>query len=150
MGRRKRGTRLTVVQVLVVFLIIGLWLVIGSGYWKLDWLRTELPILTSVDQAWKNGQSKVWVEVEGVVERILRDDLDGSRHQRFIIRIPSGLTILIAHNIDLASRVAVAKGDQIRVRGLYEWNKKGGLIHWTHRDPKGKIEGGWISPLVTR
>jgi len=150
MGRRIRGARLTAVQVLVVFLIIGLWLVIRSGYWELDWLRLESPALTSVDQAWRNGQSKVWVEVEGEVERILQDDLDGSRHQRFIIRIPSGLTILIAHNIDLASRVAVEKGDKIRVRGLYEWNKKGGLIHWTHQDPEGNIEGGWVFLQATK
>lgn len=147
MARRNRGRQLTAVRVLVVLLIIGLWLVIRSGYLGLDWKRGDSSALTSVDQAWRNRQSKVWVEVEGEVDRLLRDDLDGSRHQRFIVRIPSGMTILIAHNIDLESRVAVAKGDQIRVRGLYEWNEKGGLIHWTHRDPKGRIEGGWI---VTR
>ena len=45
-------------------------------------------------------------EGSGIVERVLRDDNDGSRHQRFILRIESGHTLLVSHNIDLASRLA--------------------------------------------
>jgi hypothetical protein len=74
----------------------------------------------------------------------LRDDLEGQRHQRFILRLPDGMTVLISHNIDLAPRVPAEKGDAVEVFGRYEWNKRGGVIHWTHRDPKGRREGGWI------
>jgi len=78
------------------------------------------------------------------VTRLLTDDRDGSRHQRFVLRLPGGQTLLIAHNIDMAERVPVGLGDRLRFRGMYEWNELGGLVHWTHDDPHGLEEGGWI------
>lgn len=84
------------------------------------------------------------VEVSGTVEAVLPDDHDGSRHQRFIVRLSSGQTLLVAHNIDLAERVPLNEGDRLRVRGEYEWNDRGGVLHWTHHDPEGRRAGGWI------
>lgn len=89
-------------------------------------------------------QSGRVVEVRGVVDRLLPDDNDGSRHQRFIIRLASDQTLLIAHNIDLADPVPVAEADAVRIRGEYEWNPQGGLLHWTHHDPGGRRPGGWV------
>ena len=95
-----------------------------------------------VDSNWRSGQQ---VQGQGEVIRILSDDNDGSRHQRFIIRLGSGQTLLIAHNIDLAPRVAsIRVGDTVTFNGEYEWNDRGGVIHWTHRDPQGRHPGGWI------
>jgi hypothetical protein len=99
----------------------------------------------AVGRAFDAGTSNVQVEGEGVVTRVLADDLDGSRHQRFIVRLASGQTVLIAHNIDLAPRVAgLEEGDSVRFYGQYEWNEKGGTVHWTHRDPEGKHTSGWL------
>ncbi|MDH3225362.1 MAG: DUF3465 domain-containing protein [Gemmatimonadota bacterium] len=84
------------------------------------------------------------VLVEGVIDGVLSDDNDGSRHQRFIMRLDSGHTLLVAHNIDVAPRVPLGTGDLVRVRGEYEWNDRGGVLHWTHRDPGGQRPGGWI------
>lgn len=89
----------------------------------------------------KSGQ---WLLVKGTVRRILSDDNVGSRHQRFIIEVADHRTLLIAHNIDLAHRVPVESGDVVTVRGRYEVNDRGGVIHWTHRDPDGFGPGGWI------
>ena len=81
----------------------------------------------------------------GIVIRILPDDNDGSRHQRFIIRLDSGRTLLIAHNIDLAPRISsLQEGDTVAFNGVFKVNAKGGLIHWTHRDPQGQHEAGWL------
>lgn len=81
----------------------------------------------------------------GVVSRILPDDNNGSRHQRFILRLQSGQTLLVAHNIDLAPRIDDLKeGDTVEYSGEYQWNPKGGVVHWTHRDPSGRHVAGWL------
>ena len=59
--------------------------------------------------AFENRRSDVQVQGSGHVTRVLPDDNDGSRHQRFIVRLASGQTLLVAHNIDLANRVAAVK-----------------------------------------
>lgn len=91
------------------------------------------------------GQSNVQVYGTGIVISILSDDLDGSRHQRFIIELKSKQTLLIAHNIDLSPRIfALSLNDRIEFFGEYEWNNEGGAIHWTHHDPQEIHVSGWI------
>ncbi|MGB1457564.1 DUF3465 domain-containing protein [Spongiibacter marinus] len=95
--------------------------------------------------AYENRQSNLQLSGQGVVEKLLSDDLDGSRHQRFILRLASGQTLLVAHNIDLAPRINDLKvGDMVAFYGEYEWNQRGGVIHWTHHDPRGKHPHGWL------
>jgi Protein of unknown function (DUF3465) len=99
----------------------------------------------AVAGAYANQLSGVAVDGTGTVAKLLGDDSLGDRHQRFILRLPSGQTVLVAHNIDVAPRVdALAVGDTVAFRGEYEWNDKGGVIHWTHRDPQGQHAGGWL------
>jgi hypothetical protein len=95
--------------------------------------------------AYKHHRSNVQVEASGRVDRVLRDDTEGARHQRFIVRLDSGRTVLISHNIDLAPRVdSLSEGDAISFAGEYEWNDRGGVIHWTHHDPAGRHVAGWL------
>ncbi|MFC3195130.1 DUF3465 domain-containing protein [Marinicella sediminis] len=98
---------------------------------------------TSINSLFVEQAVKTWVEFEARVKRLLSDDDEGSRHQRFIVNT-DGITVLIAHNIDLAPRVPVRPGDLIKVRGRYEWNAQGGVVHWTHHDPQNNMPGGWI------
>ena len=99
----------------------------------------------SIETVFKRRASNVQVQGDGIVIRLLEDDNDGSRHQRFIVELPSERTILIAHNIDLAPRIdALRVGDAVRFFGEYEWNPQGGVVHWTHHDPAGRHAGGWI------
>ena len=100
---------------------------------------------TRIVELYESRASKQVVEASGTVVHILPDDNDGSRHQRFLVDLAGGHTLLISHNIDLAPRVpGLRKGDVIEFRGQYEWNDKGGVIHWTHHDPGGRRPGGWL------
>ncbi|WP_409419993.1 DUF3465 domain-containing protein [Pseudaeromonas sp. ZJS20] len=95
--------------------------------------------------AYQNQQSDLQVQGAGQVSRILPDDNKGSRHQKFLLRLATGQTILIAHNIDLAQRIGgLQEGDTVEFFGEYEWNDKGGVVHWTHHDPGGRHTDGWL------
>lgn len=99
----------------------------------------------TLSAAYENRQSDIQIQGQGTVSRILADDNEGSRHQRFILDMASGQTLLIAHNIDLAPRIAsITVGDRVEFYGEYEWNPKGGVVHWTHHDPQGRHVSGWL------
>ena len=98
----------------------------------------------AIAEAFRQQRSGLMVEAEGTVERLLADDLEGSPHQRLIVRLAGGQTVLVSHNIELAPRVPAAVGDRLAFRGQYEWNDRGGVVHWTHHDPRGRRDGGWL------
>jgi hypothetical protein len=101
--------------------------------------------LAILEEAFENQRSGFFVEAGGIVEKIVPDDMQGNKHQRFIVSLENGQSLLIVHNSDIAPRILqIKKGDYLIFRGKYEWNDKGGIIHWTHHDPEGKILGGWI------
>jgi hypothetical protein len=146
--------------VLALVLLAGLYAYLGPDLWT--GISPERPVPerpaptapgapeaagrddVAIADAFESRRSDVWVESAGVVERLLADDRKGSRHQRFIVRLEHGQTLLLSHNIDLAPRVPLDTGDRVRFRGEYEWNERGGVVHWTHRDPAGRHRGGWI------
>ena len=96
-------------------------------------------------QAYQQQRSNIQVQAHGTIKAILPDDNHGSRHQKMILQLENGLTVLIAHNIDLAPKIeGLKKGDKVEVYGEYEYSPKGGVIHWTHHDPQGKHIDGWL------
>ncbi len=137
--------------------IAALAVVAALGYFGLlkeqtPWSNDTVPRDSTVDvaqdglaAAFENRRSDIQVKGEGRVTRLLPDDNEGSRHQKFILRLASGQSVLIAHNIDLAPRIPdLRKGDTVAFFGEYEWNARGGVIHWTHHDPAGRHVGGWL------
>jgi len=100
---------------------------------------------SSIAELYRDRRGNVQVSGEGIVTRVLSDDNDGSRHQRFILEIEPRQTVLVAHNIDLAPRIGgLREGDRVGFFGEYEWNDQGGVIHWTHADPAGRHVAGWL------
>jgi len=130
----------------VAALAAGLWNEFGAQLTTAD---VSPPSAASSDAAleaaFRDRRSDLQIQGEGRVIAVLPDDNKGSRHQRFLLELDSGLTLLIAHNIDLAPRIPdLARGDTVGFYGEYEWNDKGGVIHWTHHDPRGKHPDGWL------
>lgn len=99
----------------------------------------------AITAAYRNHAQDLPVSGKGEVVKVLRDDTRGDQHQRFILRVARGQTVLVAHNIDLAPRIAnLHAGDTVGFNGIYEWNPQGGVVHWTHRDPGGRHAAGWL------
>lgn len=108
---------------------------------------TASPPASSSSTFAEYGQADSGKQIQGTgtVIRLLSDDNDGSRHQRFIIRLATGQTLLVAHNIDLAPRInSIAVDDSVEFDGEYEWNSQGGVVHWTHHDPNGRHRDGFL------
>lgn len=96
-------------------------------------------------EAFRNHQSDIQLSGVGKIKAILPIDNNGIRHQKFLVELEIGQVILIAHNIDVSSRIEkLRQGEEIEFYGEYIWNEKGGVIHWTHHDPKGRHPDGWI------
>lgn len=104
---------------------------------------TDAQALQQIRAAQNNPDARFWTTIKGTVVKTLKDDREGSQHQRFLLDVTSDITLLVAHNIDLAERVPVQQGSSVTIRGEYIWNNRGGVLHWTHHDPKGR-KGGWI------
>ncbi len=143
--RRTRKARLSRVAGVVVVLIVSVIYVLdgvpgGGG------VHGGVPV--ELGEAISNRMSDVPVTLTAPVVKVLKDDTEGDRHQRLLLGLAHPVggvdSVLIAHNIDVAPRVPCDRGDTITVHGRYEWNDLGGVIHWTHRDPDGRHEDGWI------
>lgn len=135
--------RSAVIILAIIFVILGFYLRDQSFF---EQPRIETPVTGgAVSNAYRQKQSNIQVKGSGTVVAVLKDDNTGTRHQRFILKLADGITILVAHNIDLSKRIdGLEKGDNVEFFGEYEYNDKGGVVHWTHRDPAGRHTDGWL------
>ena len=104
------------------------------------------PDNSAVVADFRDHRSNVEVTAEGTVARLLTDQTSATgTHERFIVKLSSGeITVEVEHNVSIGARVPVAEGDHVTIHGEYVWNTQGGLIHFTHHDPQGTHEGGYI------
>jgi hypothetical protein len=101
----------------------------------------------AVCSAYGAGRSHVEVVADGTVTRVLGIAPGRvSPHEGFLLRLNSGcrLTVRVEANTDFTGNFALAPGDRAVVKGEYEYYPLGGVIHWTHRDPRGRHEGGYV------
>ena len=98
----------------------------------------------AIEEAYATQKSDIQVSGSGLVAELLADDNNGSPHQRFLVKINATQTLLFAHNLDLSSHIPLQVGDEISLSGEDVYNPKGGVVHWTHRDPKSQHMAGWV------
>jgi hypothetical protein len=68
-----------------------------------------------------------------------------ARHEAFEVQTDDGHALEIVDNVDLAPTLPVGVGDRIAVHGeLVDDPGRGPVVHYTHHDPSGRHEGGWI------
>ena len=115
-----------------------------QGFVSSPQIESQSALLSKIRNAREDTNARFWLTIDAKVVKTLKDDRRGSQHQRFLISPAKDITLLVAHNIDLAEYVPLSAGDMVKIKGRYEWNNRGGVIHWTHHDPRGKKEDGWI------
>jgi hypothetical protein len=97
--------------------------------------------------AFASARSHVEVVAGGTVTRIFGTQPGvSSPHEGFLMRLNSNcdVTIRVEANVDFTGEFPLKTGDAVVVKGEYEYYSRGGVIHWTHRDPRGRHEGGYI------
>jgi len=103
----------------------------------------------AVYQAWAQHRSRVEVTASGSVARILgtRSGPSGN-HEGFLVHLRGaeghGLTVRVEDNVDITGPIPLKTGDEVEVRGEYVYDQRGGLIHYTHLDPRGRHPGGYV------
>lgn len=101
----------------------------------------------AVCDAYQAGRSHVEVVAQGTIARVLGVAPGRtSPHEGFLMRLDSAChaTVRVEANTDFTGTFPLAPGDRVVVKGEYEYYRIGGVIHWTHRDPRGRHEGGFI------
>ena len=107
------------------------------GYFEMD--------AGAITEAFSTRRNLPQVSGTGIVLKVLKDDTKGSKHQKFLLEVSPSITILIAHNIDLAPRIDnLRSADKVEFSGEYIFTPKGGTVHWTHKDPRGNHAAGWL------
>ncbi len=100
-----------------------------------------------IRQLFNGMRSDIQVEAEGEVVYLMPDDTDETPHQNFLVKLDNGITLKISHNTKVSPYIeTLRKGDTIRFHGEYEYNEKGGVVHWTHRTQgtRNKHPHGWL------
>jgi len=108
---------------------------------------TPGPNDVAVCDAYHGTSSGVEVIADGTVQRLLgtREGRSGE-HEGFLLQLRSGcvLTLRVETNVDFTGPIPLRAGEAVVVKGEYEYETLGGVIHWTHRDPRGRHAGGYV------
>jgi hypothetical protein len=108
---------------------------------------TQAPDDAAVCEAFSAQRSGVEVVAQGRVTRVLGVQAGrSSPHEGFLLRLDSGcaLVVRVEVNTDFTGTIPLSVGQRVLVKGDYEYYSRGGVIHWTHRDPRGRHENGYV------
>ncbi len=97
--------------------------------------------------AYLNRASHVEVVAGGTVLRLLGTRGESaSPHEGFLLRVttPCDAILRVETNVAFTGTIPVQRGQRVVVKGEYETDATGGVIHWTHRDPRGHHPDGFI------
>ncbi len=99
-----------------------------------------------VCKAYAQHLSGIEVDAAGTVTRLLGTHPGvQSPHTGFLVELqPCGVTVRVEANTDFTGVVPIRRGDDVVLRGEYEYYGQGGVIHWTHRDPRGRHPSGYV------
>jgi hypothetical protein len=108
---------------------------------------TQSPNDVAVCAAYSGARSGVQVVADGTVTRVLGIQQGRvSPHEGFLLRLASGCSVVVRVevNTDFTGPIPLSAGERVIVKGVYEYYPRGGVIHWTHRDPRGRHDNGYI------
>lgn len=101
----------------------------------------------NVCRVYSAQQSRAEVVADGTVVDVLGTRRGPSgEHEGFLLRLSGGCDLLVRveTNLDLTGPMPLHANEHVVVKGEYEYDPMGGVIHWTHHDPRGRHDGGYV------
>lgn len=95
-------------------------------------------------QAQSQQARKVELTVTAPIKKMLREEDYREPHQRFLLMLSNGTTVLVANDLQYGTYAPVQEGNVVRIHGEYIWNERGGVLHWTHKSDEPRHESGYI------
>ncbi|CAN5587272.1 hypothetical protein BH11CYA1_BH11CYA1_24920 [soil metagenome] len=99
---------------------------------------------TQIIQAQSQQARKVELTVTAPIEKLLREEDYREPHQRFLLALSNGTSVLVANDLEYGTFAPVQAGNIVRIKGEYIWNERGGVLHWTHKSDEPRHESGYI------
>jgi len=109
--------------------------------------QAEQPNNAQVCALYAGGSSGVEVIAQGTVLGMLgtRGGPSGE-HEGFLLKLSRQCDLLlrVETNVDITGPVPLQTGEVVTVKGQFEDDPSGGVIHWTHHDPRGRHVTGYV------
>jgi hypothetical protein len=109
--------------------------------------QAEQPNNAQICSLYASGSGGVEVIGHGTVLGVLgtRDGPAGE-HEGFLLKLDQqcDLLVRVETNVDITGPVPLQMGDVVTVKGQFEDDVNGGVIHWTHHDPSGRHVAGYV------
>ena len=100
---------------------------------------------TAFIRAYQERVSGLQLSVSGKITHVFPSPETGDQHQKFIVQLDAGQSVMVIHNRALGSAIdGLLEGETIEVFGEYQWDQGGGIIRRTHQDPASHRQAGWV------
>jgi hypothetical protein len=109
--------------------------------------QAEQPNNAQVCSLYASGSSGVEVIAQGTVLGILgMHNGPSGEHEGFFLKLNQecDLMLRVETNVDITGPVPIQNGETVTVKGQFEDDAEGGVIHWTHHDPRGRHVSGYV------
>jgi hypothetical protein len=109
--------------------------------------QAEQPNNAQICSLYASGSSGAEVIGHGTVLGVLgtRGGPSGE-HEGFLLKLDQQCDLLlrVETNVDITGPVPLEVGEVVTVKGQFEDDANGGVIHWTHHDPRGRHVSGYV------
>jgi hypothetical protein len=109
--------------------------------------KPEQPDNAQICALYSSGASGDEVIGRGTVAAVLGTSNGPSgEHEGFLLKLHGQCDLLlrIETNTSIIGPVPLHEGENLIVKGQYENDPTGGVVHWTHHDPAGRHVAGYI------
>jgi hypothetical protein len=109
--------------------------------------QPEQPDNSLVCQTYAGQGSNQEVITQGTVVNVLGERGGPyGEHEGFLLKLDGDcdLMLRVETNVSITGFVPIRRGEKVIVKGEYEYDPMGGVLHWTHHDPAGRHVAGYV------